>query len=334
MKNDNLIDLFYPAWSTGLEHCAQVIQAAIRKVSGGRIEVRPTRGRPSLYREEKRGDPPPDYLRKTGRVAIFLERVFERPFFENYKSRILLPNPEWFLPEDVESAGRMIDAVFHRSRFSYEHLAPHLPDARHHHVGFTSRDPGLRVSDYRTCAHFRGKATTRHSQLLIDLWAKRADLPRLSLQAYGQDIGLNTRRWIEDGNLRLFLGFFPEHETYFRELAASGIHLCTSAVEGFGHYINESRAMGALVVTLDAPPMNELIRPDFGVLVPTVDSAPLHMGVRHDTTIDLIEAAIDQVQSLSHVRRAEMGANAREAFEQDQKLMLARLTEALAKEWN
>ncbi|MFP5455700.1 MAG: hypothetical protein ACLGHK_09410, partial [Alphaproteobacteria bacterium] len=68
--------------------------------------------------------------------------------------------------------------------------------------------------------------------------------------------------------------------------------------------------------------------------VPTVDSAPVHMGVRHDTTIDLIEAAIDQVQSLSHAQRVEMGANAREAFEQDQKLMLARLTEALAKEWN
>jgi glycosyltransferase involved in cell wall biosynthesis len=334
MTDNNLIDLFYPAWSTGLEHCAQVIQSAIRKISGGRIEVRATRGQPSLYREEKRGDPPPDYLRKTGRLAIFLERVFERPFLENYKSRILLPNPEWLLPEDVESAGRMIDAVFHRSRFSNDHLAAHLPDARHHYVGFTSRDPALRVSDYRTYAHFRGKATTRHSQLLIDLWAKRADLPRLSLQAYGQDIGLNTRRWIEDGNLRLFLGFFPQHEAYFRELAASGIHLCTSAVEGFGHYINESRAMGALVVTLDAAPMNELIRPEFGILVPTVGSAPLNMGICHDTAINVLETAIDRVESLSLARRAEMGANAREAFEQDQKQMLARLTEALAKEWN
>lgn len=334
MANDDVIDLFYPAWSTGLEHCAQVIQAAIRKVSGGRIEVRPLRGRPSLYRKEKRGDPPPDHLRKTGRIAIFLERVFERPFLENYKSRILLPNPEWFLPGDVESAGRMIDAVFHRSRFSHEHLAPCLPEARHHHIGFTSRDPALRVADYRNYAHFRGKSTTRHSQLLIDLWARRADLPLLSLQAYGEDIGLNTRRWIGEGNFRMFQGFFSKHDDYFRELAASGIHLCTSAVEGFGHYINESRAMGALVVTLDAPPMNELVRPEFGILVRTTGSVPLNMGIRHDTTIDLLEEAIDRVESLAPRQRSEMGACSRQAFEQDQRQMLKRLSEAFVREWN
>jgi hypothetical protein len=36
---------------------------------------------------------------------------------------------------------------------------------------------------------------------------------------------------------------------------------------GFGHYINEARAAGAVVVTTDHPPMSELVTPAAGVLV-------------------------------------------------------------------
>lgn len=334
MAGKNVIDLFYPSWSKGLEHCALVMQSAIRKLSGERITVRPIRGRMSLYQDGKRDDPPPGHLAERGRVAIFIERVFERAFMDDYKSRILIPNPEWFLAEDVARAGRMIDAVFHRNHFSMEAVSPHLPNARHHRVGFTSRDPGIIVSEHRGYAHFRGKAPTRHSQMLVDLWTKRPDLPLLSVQAYGSDVGIKTNKWIGTDNLRMFLGFFPTHEQYFEELATSGIHLCTSATEGFGHYINESRAMGAVIVALDAPPMNELVRPDFGILVPAVASSPLNMGQRFDTTTELLEEAVDRVESLTLGQRAEMGAAAREAFVKDQKNMLAGLTAALAREWN
>jgi hypothetical protein len=333
MINDDIIDIFYPASSPGLDHCAQVMRSAITKISGGRLKTRFTQGNPSVYRREKRNDPPPDHLVQTGRVAIFIERVIERPFMAAYKSRILLPNPEWLWPSDLESAQRMIDAVFHRSRMSAEMLTPHLPNARHYQVGFTSREPTARVASHDRYAHFRGKATMRHSQLLIDLWKKRADLPELSVQAYGPDIGLQSGRWLSGGNLRMFLGYFPTDEAYFDALSASGIHLCTSSTEGFGHYINESRAMGAVVVTLDAPPMNELVTPDFGILIPAVASTPVNMGVSYETTLEHLEAAVDRVQGLSAAQRAEMGRGARNAFEQGRSTMLARMTDALNGEW-
>lgn len=45
------------------------------------------------------------------------------------------------------------------------------------------------------------------------------------------------------------------------------VHICPSERESFGHYINEARAAAAVVITVDHPPMNELVSPKAGVLV-------------------------------------------------------------------
>jgi glycosyltransferase involved in cell wall biosynthesis len=37
------------------------------------------------------------------------------------------------------------------------------------------------------------------------------------------------------------------------------VHICPSQSEGWGHTINEARAVGALVLTTDYPPMNEFV---------------------------------------------------------------------------
>ena len=47
----------------------------------------------------------------------------------------------------------------------------------------------------------------------------------------------------------------------------SGCSICPSAIEGWGHYINEAILNKSLVLTLDAPPMNELIDKKSGILI-------------------------------------------------------------------
>ncbi|GAB9477560.1 hypothetical protein Gpo141_00014651, partial [Globisporangium polare] len=44
--------------------------------------------------------------------------------------------------------------------------------------------------------------------------------------------------------------------------------LCTSRMEGYGHYINQARVSGGVILTSDAPPMNELVEgSEMGVYV-------------------------------------------------------------------
>ena len=47
-------------------------------------------------------------------------------------------------------------------------------------------------------------------------------------------------------------------------------HVCPSKYEGFGHYINEAKSMGAIIITTDAEPMTELVDKDYGYFVPVV----------------------------------------------------------------
>jgi len=334
MTDDELIDIYYPGWSTGLANSAAVLQSAIGRLSSGRIKCRLIRLAHTALAEDSRNDPPPATMTRFGRVAIFLERLFSRPFMDRYKSRILVPNPEWLIPSDVDLSHQMIDTILHKTRFSFETLGAMFPGARHHYIGFTSPEPLKTVRNYLDFCHFRGKATTRHTQLLLDVWRKRPDLPTLSAQAYGPDIALRLGTWVGDGNVRLFLDYFASHSQYFVELAQGGLHLCTSATEGFGHYINESRAMSAVIFTLDAAPMNELVAPDYGVLIPTTGSRPLNAGFSFETSADLIEEAIDRVLSLPVTEREAMGRRARQAFEDDRSAFFRQFGEALEAIWS
>ena len=48
-------------------------------------------------------------------------------------------------------------------------------------------------------------------------------------------------------------------ELYVKLLTTANVAICISRKEGYGHYINESRFFNTWVITMDNPPMNELI---------------------------------------------------------------------------
>jgi hypothetical protein len=183
-------------------------------------------------------------------------------------------------------------------------------------LGFSSIDPLVSVKNYVSFFHFRGQSTRRLTQRLINLWKSNSQLPNLRIQAYGNDVGLETNGWVKNSNWELYLGKL-ERANYFEELAQGGLHLCTSSVEGFGHYINESRAMSALVIALDAPPMNELINSEFGVLIPAFESSIQNFGSVYDTTEKDLLSAVQHVLSMSETERATMGFTARQHYEAD-----------------
>lgn len=261
-------------------------------------------------------------------VAIFLEQIIDHPVLQGARRRIFIPNPEWMSGQCARLAGRCTE-FWHKSQFSKDQLANLFPDARHIYVGFTSRDPGIMVRDYKTFLHLRGNlATRRHSGMLIDTWLKHPEWPDLYTQFHGADLDVTLPNWLPHGNVHLRLGWMSR-EDYLEASAAHGTHVCTSEHEGFGHYINEARAMGALVVTTNAPPMNELVDTDSGILVKASKQYRRAFGTAFKIDQDAMEAAIEKVLSLSRETRRALGMAGRERFVKEQNDFRSNLDEAI-----
>ena len=47
---------------------------------------------------------------------------------------------------------------------------------------------------------------------------------------------------------------------YIDIITKANVAICISNKEGYGHYINEARYMKKFIITLDYPPMNELVK--------------------------------------------------------------------------
>jgi glycosyltransferase involved in cell wall biosynthesis len=110
---------------------------------------------------------------------------------------------------------------------------------------------------------------------------------------------LLTRRWLSPN----------EHAQL---MSAAAVHLCPSLVEGFGHTINQARALGGLIVTTNAQPMNELIDTSCGILVPIDVSGATTMRALNPTQAhnyppaiaEYPAAPVDEAALMAAVRHA------------------------------
>ena len=122
-------------------------------------------------------------------------------------------------------------------------------------------------------------------------------------------------------------------ETIIDLANAAAVHLCPSLTEGWGHIVNNARAVGAVVVTTDVAPMNELVDNGCGFLVATNGGRATTLGDLNPnqrrfypsaiaalkvTPVDENELmrAIKSALALSTEERTRLGDGARRRYEE------------------
>jgi len=95
-------------------------------------------------------------------------------------------------------------------------------------------------------------------------------------------------------NVRLITDYIT-YEEIKRHLNSHGMHLCTSSSEGWGHYLVEAMSCQALIVTTDGPPMNEMISPNSGILVPWSHHEPRQLGTDWHIDPEKLEKIINEL---------------------------------------
>jgi glycosyltransferase involved in cell wall biosynthesis len=107
-------------------------------------------------------------------------------------------------------------------------------------------------------------------------------------------------------------------------------HLCPSETDGWGHYLVEALGVGAVTVTVDAPPMNELVTPERGLLVPYVGTGNMALATTFYFDESALERTVEHALDLSDAELHALGESGREWFIQNRNSFVRRVGEALA----
>lgn len=239
-------------------------------------------------------------------AQVSLERVYA-PTLDCAGRNLLIPNPEWFKPEWVALLPRF-EQVLCKTRHA-EPLFAQLGCSTLY-TGFTCADrfdPG--VPRQAAFFHLAGRSTAKGTDVVIDAWRRHPEWPCLTVVQRKR----HARPERAAPNIVMLAGYLDDAGLQGLQ-NAHRFHICPSEVEGFGHSIAEAMSVGAVVLTTDAAPMNELVDPACGLLLACTPGAQMGLGRRYHVSVDAIEAGVARALRLSPTECVQLGQRARTRF--------------------
>jgi len=260
-------------------------------------------------------------------VNLFLEDI--SPGFFRYASvNMFIPNPEWFKDNQHRHLPG-IDVVLCKTLEAQKTFSQLGCKVRC--IGFTSEDRSDSAFTHRrlnTFLHLAGRSWQKGTRALTDLWLRHPEWPTLTVVQNARTYNQSRVLPIEAPNIVHQLGRLDD--AALRALQnRHAFHLCPSEAEGFGHCIAEAMSCAALTLTTNAPPMNELITPERGVLVDYHRMSKQRSGANYYVDPADLERKIEAIIAMDEYAIAQLGDNARRWYLENDRLFRTRLVEAL-----
>jgi hypothetical protein len=254
-------------------------------------------------------------------INVMLEHVWLQ-YLSTAPINVAVPNPEWFDSHDRRFVTD-VDNVWAKTNYTYDLFR--ALGCKSTFIGFDSEDRYEPVvAKQRTYFHLAGKSTMKGTDRLVRLWQQHPEWPQLILVQH-QDGGAPPPA---APNIDARVGYFSEAE--LRRLQNESLfHLCLSLTEGWGHYIAEAMSVGAVTLTVDARPMNELVGADRGVLVSYRRTGTQNLATTYQFDEGGLEAAVERTIVMSDAECAQLGAGARAWFLENKGGFTGRIEAAL-----
>lgn len=263
------------------------------------------------------------WARRKGRLPFDLNIMFEHLWPEHLplaRLNIALPNPEWFDRKDLRHLSR-IDRVWTKTA----HAGPLFASLGRptSYIGFVSEDRNdSAVPRTEGFFHLAGGSLTKGTDRLLALWARHPEWPLLTIVRHAS--GEAT----VPANVRLITDYLSD-DALRRLQNSHRFHLCPSETEGYGHYIGEAMSVGAVAIGVDAPPMNELLGADRGLLVPATPDGSMGLAIRYLFDETAMEQAIARAVAMPQNEYDALGRAARAWFDENRASFPMRVGEAL-----
>ena len=241
-------------------------------------------------------------------VNIFLE-VVAVGHFRYARENWLLPNSEWWYP-CWDNMLPSVQRVLCKTRACYDIWCKKVGANRCVLLGFEANDfyqPN--VKRVPTFLHLAGKSETKNTATVCAAW-RDFNLPYpLIVSAFKPEIMKLCQRV---PNLQLVERFTDADAV--RVLNSSRFHIMPSKNEGYGHAIHEALGCGGIVVTTDAPPMNEFSGIPQQLLIPVNNSTPRLLTKFYEVTPMALATAVNRAARLDAAAIATLSTAARAGF--------------------
>ncbi|KAG7392130.1 hypothetical protein PHYBOEH_006479 [Phytophthora boehmeriae] len=188
--------------------------------------------------------------------------------------------------------------------------------------------------------HTVGGSYWKGTRMVIECWLSRPNFPPLDLYihqwAYDGMFKGGYEKRIPKSQIRLITDEVNARD-FDKAIAETSYFLCPSQMEGYGHYMNQARASGGVIITTDMEPMKELIpSDDMGLKVSARFGNDRNMflggrskkphGLKGVPGMVAIFNARGLCETVEHLlndfsvdQRREMGANAKRQYHKDTK---------------
>lgn len=256
-------------------------------------------------------------------LVISYEHLTEYPLEGDHGDQWLVVNPDYFDEIDQKNVKRLT-GMLHKSRYSYSLFKQTHKNIKHVYLGWTSDDvyKDYIKKDYNKAYVQIGAALRRQPDLISKILTTNPEFPATTITQYDQREIISFPfpakfRAPKGKNIHQIIIAKLEFDAVKNLMNENGIHLCLGEAEGFGHYINEGRSSKAVIVAMDAPPMNELINKDNGILVKPAQSInpedidQLGVFPLSRASEDTFYNAFDRLENMSIKDREEVGEQAR-----------------------
>lgn len=221
------------------------------------------------------------------------------------RKNILIPNPEWFKNKWVKVIPEF-DAIFCKTRIAtaiFKNINPHT-----FFTSFTSNNrhvPEIEKKNQQWL-HLAGKSKLKGTQMIIKTWLANPEFPHLTI------IQRNAGTTEKKARNLTYVSEFIDQDHLQSLMNQCPVHICISATEGFGHSIGEALSCGAMVITTDAPPMNELVNDERGFLVKPINKRMIRLATAYEVDQQGLEKAVQR--AMHRETESLLGQNARNFF--------------------
>ena len=245
-------------------------------------------------------------------ISLFME-IMLPDFLHHAKENWLMPNSEWWEAK-YDPILPFISKVLCKTYDCYRIWEQKLP-GKCVYTGFESTDFFDNVSaenKENNFLHLAGNSSAKNSDSVIDAW-RRFNIP-YHLEMVIKDISF-IPRCVGVRNVT-YRARMPEAQVR-QAMNVRQFHIMPSHYEGYGHALHEALGCGGIVLTTNAPPMNEFAGVPKEFLIPSQTIWQKCLATCHRVSPEAVYEAVMKAGEISKSRRNELSVAARTAFLKD-----------------